>query len=413
MTQQIITAHQHGNQFNAEAFFYVLIEPHHPTQKFVHPKSEFARFESYLRVDGDKSRLYPLTQSQYDNWEHYDLSYSADRNTLTLTWHDDTIVRLHDADELMELEVELSERDREQHEVLASMAVIFGNIAEHALSSKASQPPLAQRINTQAAALQRQINGLHETRAAKLVEYNEFFHRLASAYAQGLGSGRHWNELNKTRARVIADYVCELYWTLGADTDADGLQKPKATWLDPRSRVVPKKRLPVLTRAAAMRLAEIATKNFAVGHEDNHWKERERLPGEYDDLPKIVLTDLGKADLEAAIKEADESRRDPAKPDTISDFRATASRITSERPTAKVALVWQLPNDGGSPITRIEVQRVNAARGAGATTTQLAADAVTHNVAGLAAGTWIFHVRAVNALGNADWANVRVDILDV
>ena len=133
----------------------------------------------------------------------------------------------------MELEVELSERDREQHEVLASngshlwqhrrtrpvvegFATTVGTTHQHAGGSFAATNQLA----------------CMKTRAAKLVEYNEFFHRLASAYAQGLGSGRHWNELNKTRARVIADYVCELYWTLGADTDADGLQKPKATWLD-------------------------------------------------------------------------------------------------------------------------------------------------------------------------------------
>ena len=414
-TPIIITAFDTAETFTAPFLFFVILDldddsTWRPIQRTLAPGTDYHLYEVYAKGTPDSVKIYPLTQSQHDNWKHYDKSYSTDYNTLTLTWHDDTLARLHDADELMELEIELSLRDSKQHEILEAVSVILGNVAEYTLSSKAAQPPLAQRINTQVTALKRQINDVHKTRAAKVVEYNEFLHRLISAYAQGLGSGRHWNEVNKARAKAVACYACEQYWTLGADTDDDGLMKPSAIWIDPRKRIVPKERLPHLTRRAAMRLSEIAVKQFAADHDDSYWKQRGHLPGDYEPPPHIVFTDAGKTALKAAIKEADESRRDPAAPDAISSFRVAPSRITSSRPTAKAALVWELPNDGGSPIIGVDVEYVNAAPASSPTRTRLAADATTHNITGLTAGTWIFRVRAVNALGEGDWASLTETI---
>ena len=289
--------------------------------------------------------------------------------------------------------------------------MILGNVAEFMLSNKASQPPIARRINTQTTALQREIRDLQDTRAAKVVEYNEFLHRLITAYAIGLGSGRHWNEVNKIRAKEVACYACEQYWTLGGDTDDSGLMKPSATWLDPRGRIVPKQRLPRLTRMAAMQLAEVAAKAYAAAQLDSHWEVGDKpIYGDNGETFTTKLTAAGKAALAAAIKEADESRRDPAKPEAIDDLQVTATRITAERPTAKAALVWTLPNDGGSPIIGIDVEYVNAVPASSPTRTRLAADALTHSVTGLAAGTWIFRARAVNALGEGDWASVTETI---
>ena len=60
------------------------------------PNQSLPVFESYLRVDGDKSRSTHSRNRSTTTGSITTYRTAPNRNTLTLTWHDDTIVRLHD-----------------------------------------------------------------------------------------------------------------------------------------------------------------------------------------------------------------------------------------------------------------------------------------------------------------------------
>lgn len=361
-------------------------------------------------IDLEGVYWFPLTQKQYDDRQHYDWDFDRAAATLTLTWHDDTLARIHRANELVELEDALADRVDERLALFQAIGGALDNMVAWHAAPRREKDNIMTAFRTNVTETNKLVFELHESRAAQVVEYNLFLHRLVAAYAVGLGSGRHWNDTNKARAQSVANAIAAHYWALGFVKDADGLAKKKATWLDPRSRIDAENEQPRLTRAKAMRLAELIAKGFAENHRDTHWVERKRLPDEYGDLPKTDLSDSGKTALGNTTKSIDESRRDPAKPDPISTFSVTPEPIPEGSQTTTVALRWALPDHNGAPITGVDVEYENAAPGSSPTRERRLADSTTRNFGGFVAGTWIFRVRAVNALGEGDWASDRVVI---